>query len=92
MCEENCYLYLTVDPLESANLQNVSFLKIKDHEIVPNQITISEIELDQETKSNYQVITYEVTRLDGLLNTYQDVTVFSNKEKLFQKIKNLILK
>ena len=90
-CEEKCHIYINTNLTDTNKFINISYLKLDNQIITPSNTSVSDIKIDEESKSNYQVIDYEVARLDGVLNIYQDVYIYTNYEKIIQKIIRFIL-
>lgn len=91
-CDEDCHLLITITPEISNKFSNISYIKLNNKNIIPESASISDIQLDSEMKSNYQIVDYKVARQDGLENTYQDVAIFYNYEEIVKKIAKFILK
>ena len=90
-CEDVCKLIISVDIKDTNKLNNIDYLRINKKELVPKNKNISDIKSDDNTKSNYQIVTYEVDKLDDVNNTFIDVKVYSSKEIVINKIKNTLL-
>ena len=91
-CDDKCKIELTVNYLDTNKYKNIDMIKInKENKKIIN-ITVSDIYSDELTKNNYQIVTLEVDQLDdGILNTFVDVSVYSNKELIINKIINVLL-
>ena len=48
------------------------------------------IKVDENNKTNYQIVNYEVDQLDNDLNTFQDVKLYSNYESIIKKIIDML--
>ena len=91
-CDEICKIELTVNYLDTNKYKNIDMIKINKENKNINNITVSDIYADELTKNNYQIVTLEVDQLDdGILNTFVDVSVYSNKELIINKIINVLL-
>ena len=91
-CSDNCKISISVNYLDVNKFNKVDKIKLNKENIVVKNINISEIMLDDSSKSNYQIVTLEVDQLDnGILNTFQDVKLYSNEELIINKIINVLL-
>ena len=91
-CDEICKIELTVNYLDTNKYKNIDMIKINKENKNINNITVSDIYADELTKNNYQIVTLEVDQLDdGILNTFVDVSLYSNKELIINKIINVLL-
>lgn len=86
-CNDICNISIYIDPLNVSKIDKIDFIKLNNNNLIPNNIKISEIKVEENNQSNYQIVSYQVDKLDyGLLNTFQDVKIYSNKEKIINKI------
>ncbi len=91
-CDDICKIELTVNYLDTNKYKNIDMIKINKENKNINNITVSDIYADELTKNNYQIVTLEVDQLDdGILNTFVDVSLYSNKELIINKIINVLL-
>ncbi|MBE6158918.1 MAG: hypothetical protein E7159_03745 [Firmicutes bacterium] len=91
-CDDICKIELTVNYLDTNKYKNIDMIKINKENKNINNITVSDIYSDELTKNNYQIVTLEVDQLDdGILNTFIDVSLYSNKELIINKIINVLL-
>ena len=56
------------------------------------KVDTSEILTDNNTLSNYQIITYEIDKIDLKEKMFYEVKIFTNEDIVFQKIIDLIFK
>ena len=91
-CEDTCHIIITTSLEDTNKLNNIQFIELNKQKIEPEDTIVSEIKTNVDTQNNYQIIDYKVARLDGLLNTYQDITIFTNYEKVISKLKQILLK
>ena len=86
-CEEYCYVRFNIDSNDISLIDNISFISIKNNNYEIKNTEIGEIEFDMDNKINYQTITYEVENVnDNIINTFQDVKLYSNYEIVIRKI------
>ena len=90
-CDDKCSIKITSDILKINKLSDIDYLKVNNKKIDFNNVSIGDIEIDENNKSNYQIVSYEVNQLDNeKINTFQDVKIYSNYEDIFTKIKKII--
>lgn len=90
-CDDKCSINISTDVLQTNKLSNIAFLKINNKKIEYTNVSIGDIEVDDNNKSNYQIVSYEVNQLDNeKTNTFQDVKIYSNYESVFTKIKKIL--
>ena len=86
-CDEKCLVSVSIDYLNTSKINRADFIRINKENIKPNNVIVSDIKIDELSKSNYQIVSYEVDQLDnGIINTFQDVKIYSNKDLLINKI------
>ena len=91
-CDDICKIELSINYLDTNKYKNIDMIKINKENKNINNITISDIYADELTKNNYQIVTLEVDQLDdGILNTFVDVSLYSKKELIINKIINVLL-
>ena len=91
-CNDICSISIYIDPLNVSKINKLDFIKLNNLNINPNNINISEIKIDENNQSNYQIVSNQVDKLDHeLLNTFQDVKIYSNKDKVINKIIKYLL-
>lgn len=86
--EENM-LNINVPLTYSDTLNKMEFIKINDEKTDLEILNISEILVDKENLINYQVISLDGSRYKE--NQLMKVTIYYNKEKVWQKLKKIIL-
>ena len=90
-CDDICKIELTVNYLDTNKYKNIDMIKINKENKNISNITVSDIYADELTKNNYQIVTLEVDQLDdGILNTFVNVSLYSNKELIINKIINVL--
>ena len=89
-CEDKCNVIISVDIGNINKVNKVDYLNINNNKRDILSIDISDIKIDENTKSNYQIVTYEVDKLDDVNNTFQDVKIYSNNEIIFKKLLNIL--
>ena len=89
-CEDKCRIILSIDTLNISKLSKGNYVRINKGNLNILSIDISDIKVDENTKSNYQIVTYEVDKLDDVNNTFQDVKIYSNNEIIFKKLLNIL--
>ena len=91
-CDTNCNIMISVDPKEINKVSKIDFIKLNNKVINHSEIIIENIQVDEINKINYQNVIYEVDQLDNdILNTFQDVKIYSKYENIFEKIKKIIV-
>lgn len=91
-CDDICKIELSINYLDTNKYKNIDMIKINKENKYINSIIVSDIYVDELTKNNYQIVTLEVDQLDdGILNTFVDVSLYSNKELIINKIINVLL-
>lgn len=91
-CDDICKIELSINYLDTNKYKNIDMIKINKENMYINNIIVSDIYVDELTKNNYQIVTLEVDQLDdGILNTFVDVSLYSNKELIINKIINVLL-
>jgi hypothetical protein len=86
-CSDNCKISISIDYLNVDKVSKVDKIKINKENIYPKNIIISDVLVDENTKSNYQIISFEVDQLDnGKSNIFYDVKLYSNYELIIDKI------
>ena len=91
-CDDKCYVKISVNYLDTNKYTNIDKIMINKENKFINNTMVSEILVDELTKSNYQIVTLEVDQLDSdILNTFQDISIYSNKELIINKIINCLL-
>ncbi|MBR1416382.1 MAG: hypothetical protein IJ572_01000 [Bacilli bacterium] len=90
-CEEKCQILFNIDSTFSNKINKIDHIRLNKSVIYPNSINIGEIQISEDNQNNYQIVSYQVDNLDtDILNTIQDVKIYSNYELLIRKILNLI--
>lgn len=90
-CDDICKIELSINYLDTNKYKNIDMIKINKENKYINNIIVSDIYADELTKNNYQIVTLEVGQLDdGILNTFVDVSLYSNKELIINKIINVL--
>ena len=91
-CEDKCYITVSINYLLTNKIKESKIIKIKDKTYNINNIEVSEIISDDKTLENYQMVKLEVDQLDnGILNTFQDIKIYSNNDYIINKIKKVLL-
>ena len=91
-CDDKCSISIMVNYLSTSRINKVDMISINKENKYINNISVSEIMVDENNKSNYQIVTLEVDQLDNdILNTFQDVKLYSNKELIINKIIKVLL-
>ena len=91
-CDKTCKITIQ-SPLNEVNkLSEASKIKISKEFIDINNFQVGDINVDELSKTNYQLITYDIEKQDILENTYQDVKIYFNEEITFNKIVNYFIK
>lgn len=91
-CEDKCYIKVSINYLLTNKIIESKIIKIKDKNYSVNNIETSEIISDDKTLENYQIVKLEVDQLDnGILNTFQDIKLYSNNDYIINKIKKVLL-
>ena len=86
-CSDSCKISFSVDYLKVNSIINMDKVKINKENKDPRNIIVSDILLDENSKSNYQIISFEVDQLDnGMNNIFGDVRIYSNYELIIDKI------
>ena len=91
-CDEKCRIIVsaTIDEIPRINKANI--IKINDNIVNFNSISNGNIEVDTTNKVNIQNVYFEVDKLDdNLLNTFQDIKIYSNYESIIRKIKKIVV-
>jgi len=74
------------------DITSAKIVKLNDKVINYNNIIVGDIQIDEINKINIQNVNIEVEQLDvDVLNTFQEVKIYSNYESIFNKIKKIIL-
>lgn len=91
-CNEKCNIRIIVDINNTNKLSNINFIKINNKNIYPDNILISEIQIDEINNINYQEVNYQVDQLEyGIDKTIQDIKVYSNYDLIIRKLIKFIL-
>ena len=91
-CEEKCNISIVVNANEIKRFNNTDYIKLNDKIINYNNIIMGDIQVDEVNKINIQYVNIEVDQLDNdLINTFQDIKVYSNYENILYKIKKTML-
>lgn len=91
-CSDTCHIIINIDPYQTNKVTNIDYLKINDKVIKHHNIKVEDIVIDENNQINYQIVKYEVDQLDdGLLNTFQDIKLYSKYEAIIKKIVNVIM-
>ena len=91
-CEDTCKITIQA-PLDKVDkLSKATKLKISKQMIDINKSQVGDVNTDQFSKTNYQLITYDIEKQDIIENTYQDVKIYFNEEILFNKIVSYFIK
>ena len=86
-CGDNCKISISMDYLNVDKVSKVDMIKINKENIYPKNIIISDVLVDENTKNNYQIVSFEVDQLDnGKSNIFYDVKLYSNYELIIDKI------
>ena len=90
-CNEKCNISIPIEVNDINKIKNIDFLKINDNEIKYNNFLVGDIQIDEINKINFYNVNFEVDQLDNeLLNTFQDIKVYSNQESILYKFKKLL--
>ena len=91
-CEDTCKITIQA-PLDKVDkLSKASNLKVSKQMIDINKSQVGDVNTDQFSKTNYQLINYDIEKQDIIENTYQDVKIYFNEEILFNKIVSYFIK
>ena len=91
-CNEKCNIMVSINIDDINKINKANFLKINDKVLNYNNINIGNIEVDEINKINIQSVNFEVDQLDNdLLNTFQDIKIYSNYESIIKKIKKIVI-
>ena len=91
-CDDKCWITFSINYLDVGKVSNVDIISVNNEKKYPINTKISELMVDENSKSNYQIVTYEVNQLDnGIVNTFQDIRLYSNKELIINKIIKVLL-
>ena len=86
-CSDNCKISFSIDYLKVNSIINMDKVKINKENKEPKNINVSDILVDENSKSNYQIVSFEVDQLDnGFNNTFKDIRIYSNYELIIDKI------
>lgn len=92
-CDSNCFVKINVALKDTGLLSKASKIYINKNTKDIIKTNISEIMIDEQNKANYQIITYSIDADETLTNnTFQDVKIYYNKERIFNKIINYFIK
>lgn len=84
------FIYLSVPIDYSDTITSGEYLKINKEKYEYKLLNIGDIEIDEVNLINYQVITIEVDK-EFKNKEVLDITIYYKKEKIFNKIKEIIL-
>ena len=91
-CDEKCYIIISTMIDDINKVINANLIKLNNREINYENIIIGDIQIDEINKINIQNVNIEVDQLDNdLLNTFQDVKIYSSYESIFNKVKKVLL-
>lgn len=91
-CDDICNIIISVNTDDINVITNASLLKIGDKIVNINNKEIKNIEVDEVNKINYQNVVFYVDQLDkNIINTFQDIKIYSNYESIIQKIKKILI-
>jgi hypothetical protein len=91
-CDKSCTLKISTLLADSGKITSASKLLINKNIQKIQDIDVSDIMNDQNNKQNYQIITYTIDKEDLKENTFQDVKIYYNEERIFNKIINYFIK
>ncbi len=91
-CDDKCTLDVSINYLDVNKVNNIDLIKLNKENIQPKNISVSDIMIDEVNKVNYQIVSYEVDKLDDIiLNTFIDVKLYSKEELIINKIVKMLI-
>lgn len=88
-CQNECSFDFKVSLDKTEDIMSSKYLKIANEQLEINNIVASEIKVDNETKTNYQIITVTTNKIAKQDNMFYKIYLYHNKEKIIKKIKTL---
>ena len=90
-CDNTCNITIGVDINDINKIKKSNIIKLNNEVISYNNILVGDIQVDEVNKINIYNVNIEVNQLDNdLINTFQDVQVYSNYESIIVKIKKIL--
>ena len=90
-CDDKCYISISVDIFEIDKIDSSNYILVKKDKLKIINTEVSEIYSDEASKSNYQIVKYEIDKVD-IKNAFYDVKILSNYESIISKIINYFFK
>ena len=91
-CDTTCKIEFKTDIKDTNKYLEPKYIVIKKLKKEIKKVDTSEILTDNNTLSNYQIITYEIDKIDLREKMFYEVKIFANEDIVFQKIIDLIFK
>ena len=91
-CNNTCKIEFKTDIKDTNKYIEPKYIVIKKLKKEIKKVDTSEILTDNNTLSNYQIITYEIDKIDLREKMFYEVKIFTNEDIVFQKIIDLIFK
>lgn len=91
-CDTTCKIEFKTDIKDTNKYLEPKYIVIKKLKKEIKKVDTSEILNDSNTLSNYQIITYEIDKIDLREKMFYEVKIFANEDIVFQKIIDLIFK
>ncbi len=91
-CDTTCKIEFKTDIKDTNKYLEPKYIVIKKLKKEIKKVDTSEILTDSNTLSNYQIITYEIDKIDLIEKMFYEVKIFTNEDIVFQKIIDLIFK